>query len=74
MEEAERGIFVTYKIEERGTCKYQIYSCSCNPNFFGPYEQMILHLKLEHKFSQQEAEIAIYFSKKPLADPEKWML
>jgi hypothetical protein len=73
MEEAERGIFVTYKEEQRGTNKYQIYSCSCNPEFYGPYEQIILHLKLEHKFSQQEAEIAVYYAKKPITNPEVWM-
>lgn len=73
MEEAECGIFVTYKEEKRGANKYQIYSCSCNPEFYGPYEQTILHLKLEHKFSLQEAEIAVHYAKKPVFDPENWM-
>lgn len=69
----DQGIFVNYKVDERGTNKYQVYSCSCNPDFYGPYEQMILHLKTEHKFTLQEAEVAVHYAKKPIFDSEDWM-
>jgi hypothetical protein len=71
--EAEKGIFINYKIDERGTQRYQVYSCSCAPDFYGPYEQMILHLRHEHKFTIQEAEVAVHYAKKPTIDPEDWM-
>lgn len=69
----DQGIFVNYKVDERGTQKYQVYSCSCAPNFYGPYEQMILHLKTEHRFTMQEAEIMVHFAKHPRFDTEDWM-
>ena len=70
---ADRGIFVNYKEETRGTNRYQVYSCSCNPELYGPYEQIILHLRTEHRYALQFAEITVHYAKKPIIEPENWM-
>lgn len=73
MGEAEQGIFVNYRVDKRRDGTYQLYSCFCKPEEFAPYEQIILHLKLEHHITLQEAEVVVHYAKHPIAYPENWM-
>jgi hypothetical protein len=59
---ADESIKVTFKEEMRGNNRYQLYSCICRPSFFGPYEQIILHLTTEHRFTLQEAEVIVQYA------------